>query len=95
MDEHLEAQPLSDFRIIDLTHGIAGPYCTKLLADYGADPWKLEPPDIDALVTAVEKVRSSYDRFSAEARKVALERFSTQKMANAYAQVIRNAVGRS
>ena len=66
-----------------------------VLADYGADPWKLEPPDIDALVTAVEKVRSSYDRFSAEARKVALERFSTQKMANAYAQVIRNAVGRS
>lgn len=36
---------LSAFKILELSEGVAGEYCGKLLADFGADVIKIEKPD--------------------------------------------------
>lgn len=36
--------PLEDVTVLDLSHALAGPFCSTLLADYGARVIKIEPP---------------------------------------------------
>ena len=40
---------LKDLRVVDHSVAIAGPYCSKLFADAGADVIKLETPEGDPL----------------------------------------------
>lgn len=71
----------------ELVTGDAG-----VCVDYGADPWKLEEPDIDGLTKAVEKVATDHARYSAGARRLALERYSLGRMVAAYVRVFQCAM---
>jgi crotonobetainyl-CoA:carnitine CoA-transferase CaiB-like acyl-CoA transferase len=38
-------KPLDGMRVLDFSHALAGPYCTMLMAQYGADVFKVESPE--------------------------------------------------
>jgi crotonobetainyl-CoA:carnitine CoA-transferase CaiB-like acyl-CoA transferase len=40
-------RPYQGLKVLDLSQGVAGPYCGTLMALYGADVVKVEPPEVD------------------------------------------------
>jgi glycosyltransferase involved in cell wall biosynthesis len=65
----------------ELVQGDAG-----RLAPYGGDPWKLETPDLEALVEAGEQVLGDQPRFRAGARARAEAAFGLERMVDGYLQ---------
>lgn len=53
---------LNDLKVLDISQGVAGPFCAKLLGDLGANVVKVEPPEGD--------VSRQYGPFPAEQSEV-------------------------
>lgn len=47
MENTDESLPLAGIRVVEFCHAIAGPACTMLLGDFGAEVLKIEPPGGD------------------------------------------------
>lgn len=67
----------------ELVQGDAG-----RLAPYGANQWKLEPPDIQALVHAAEEVLQDNEKFRKRAREQAEGNLGLDRMVDKYLEVL-------
>ncbi|MPY68614.1 MAG: CoA transferase [Alphaproteobacteria bacterium] len=68
--------PFSGLRVLDLTQGVAGPHCTMLFAQYGADVVKIEPPAGDwarGLGGAYEDLSSHFIAFNRGKQSIVLD----------------------
>ncbi len=80
-DGKVEA-PLAGVRVLDLSHVVAGPYCTMLLADAGAEVIKIERPGVGEMARSLgpfvsnakgEKASGTYLRFARNKKSLTLD----------------------
>ena len=50
---------LSDLKILDLTRAVAGPTCTRMLVEMGAEIIKIEPTPDGDLARAISNFRNN------------------------------------
>ncbi len=69
--------PYKGLKVVDLSQGVAGPYCAMLLAQYGANVIKVEPPDTGDWSRALGTVYGDHTAYSIPAnvgkRSIALD----------------------
>ena len=61
---------------------------TGFIGPYGSNSWKLEPPDVNGLVSGAENVLHDWHHFSQAARKRAESRFDLERMVDHYMEVL-------
>ena len=74
--------PLSGIKVVDLTRILAGPFCTQLLADLGAEVIKVEPPGRGDPVRAQGAIKDGlswyYAQFNRNKKSLTLDLYTEQ-----------------
>jgi crotonobetainyl-CoA:carnitine CoA-transferase CaiB-like acyl-CoA transferase len=73
-----EPPPLSGMKVVDLTRYLAGPFCTQILGDYGAEIIKVEPVENPRSELGGGSARDSYFFLSCNRSKKSV-RIATKK----------------
>src|SRR5258708_30492315 len=67
-----QAPPLNGIKVVDLTRYLAGPFCTQILGDYGAEILKIEAVENPRGEMGESKGRDNYFFLSANRSKKSL-----------------------